>query len=154
MFEPTGAGPDVMRLPPVVGRIENQTDEERAPIVVLVVGMAGSGKTTLMAQLQQSTVVEEYEDGDEGQGDEEGEGNNNSANSDPSKMPAYVINLGPATLDVPYSPSIDIRDTIDYKVRNKTMILLFASVRKFFLFVFKIKDLSRYLYLFSLTPAF
>mmetsp|Transcript_9868 Transcript_9868/g.23829 ORF Transcript_9868/g.23829 Transcript_9868/m.23829 type:complete len:308 (+) Transcript_9868:3-926(+) len=30
-------------------------------------------------------------------------------------MPAYCINLDPATLDVPYSPSIDIRDTVDYK---------------------------------------
>jgi len=30
-------------------------------------------------------------------------------------MPAYCINLDPACLDVPYSPSIDIRDTVDYK---------------------------------------
>jgi GPN-loop GTPase len=32
-----------------------------------------------------------------------------------TKIPAYCINLDPATLDVPYSPSIDIRDTVDYK---------------------------------------
>ena len=33
-------------------------------------------------------------------------------------MPAYCVNLDPATLNVPYNPSIDIRDTVDYKVRQ------------------------------------
>ena len=113
MFEATGTGPATMKLPPVVERIEKQTEETPAPICVLVVGMAGSGKTTLMAQLQQSTMIEQ-EDNGEDEGETAAE-----ATSDPSKMPAYCINLDPATLDVPYSPSIDIRDTVDYKVRER-----------------------------------
>lgn len=31
------------------------------------------------------------------------------------KKPPYVINLDPAVLDVPFTPNIDIRDTVKYK---------------------------------------
>ena len=51
---------------------------------VIIVGMAGSGKTTLMSILEEKTE-------------------------------SYLINLDPACNDPPYSPDIDIRDTIDYK---------------------------------------
>lgn len=124
--------------PPVVRRIEEQTEESPAPVCVLIVGMAGSGKTTLMAQLQGSTI---NDDEGEGEGDVEheneesvtnidgnkekikqGDDNSNTNvdettnnNSNNKNMPAYCINLDPACLDVPYSPSIDIRDTVDYK---------------------------------------
>ena len=40
---------------PVLERLENRKDEELlSPICVIVVGMAGAGKTQLMAQLQRS----------------------------------------------------------------------------------------------------
>ena len=32
-----------------------------------------------------------------------------------SKQPPYVINLDPAVFELPYSPNIDIRDTVNYK---------------------------------------
>ncbi|EMD45660.1 XPA-binding protein, putative [Entamoeba histolytica KU27] len=53
-------------------------------INVILVGMAGSGKTTLMSILAEKTD-------------------------------AYLINLDPACNDPPYSPDIDIRDTVNYK---------------------------------------
>ncbi|KAG7337788.1 GTPase [Nitzschia inconspicua] len=136
----TSAAPP-LKLPPVAQRIQEQTPENPAPICVLICGMAGSGKTTLMSQLQQSTIPEDEEDpgGEDGKHqqsqavstNEQDDGddkkpaavsstttttpatttNNNKRN----KIPAYCINLDPATLDVPYSPSIDIRDTVDYK---------------------------------------
>ena len=113
----TGTETTSRKLPPVVERIERQTPESPSPICVLVVGMAGSGKTTLMAQLQQSTIAVEEEKG--GEEEEQACDEKTAATShDTSKMPAYCINLDPATLDVPYSPSIDIRDTVDYKVRS------------------------------------
>lgn len=123
IMEPMGPPPN-MKLPPVVERIENATDEHPCPICVLVVGMAGSGKTTLMSQLQESTMPAE-EDDNAVEGSEEAAATNSedskpaataSINTDSKQqLPAYCINLDPATLDVPYGASIDIRDTVDYK---------------------------------------
>jgi len=108
-----------VKMPPVAKRIAEQTPEDPVPICVLVVGMAGSGKTTLLSQLQSSTIHQEEEE--EGNSQEQQQDDSDqkpaAANTTKSKsgMPAYCINLDPATLDVPYSPSIDIRDTVDYK---------------------------------------
>eukprot|EP00980_Cylindrotheca_fusiformis_P002699 scaffold627_cov125-Cylindrotheca_fusiformis.AAC.16 len=107
MFEATGNSPEGRSLPPVVKRIETQTAENPSPICVLVVGMAGSGKTTLMSALQESTYPDEEEEGEDSKPA--------AAVSSPMTMPAYCINLDPATLDVPYNASIDIRDTVKYK---------------------------------------
>jgi len=60
-----------------------------SPIVVLVVGMAGSGKTTLMHRINLYM----------------------KANS----IKGYYINLDPATCSVPFGANIDIRDTVNYK---------------------------------------
>mmetsp|Transcript_38983 Transcript_38983/g.94350 ORF Transcript_38983/g.94350 Transcript_38983/m.94350 type:complete len:411 (-) Transcript_38983:1185-2417(-) len=117
---------ETMKLPPVVERIEKQTLENPSPICMLVVGMAGSGKTTLIEALQQSTIPdndddnENDDDNDNDDGNVDTKGQNNSTDEDDKKKktsspPAYCINLDPACLDVPYSPSIDIRDTVDYK---------------------------------------
>jgi GTPase SAR1 family protein len=51
--------------------------------------MAGSGKTTFMQRLNMH--VHEH------------------------KIPSYIVNLDPAVTYVPYSPNIDIRDTVNYK---------------------------------------
>lgn len=73
------------------------------PTTVLVVGMAGSGKSTLMAQLFRSLSAAR------------------STNEPPSvdtsvhKKHGYFINLDPATISVPFGANIDIRDTVDYK---------------------------------------
>lgn len=53
------------KLPPVFKRIAEQTPESPVPICVLVVGMAGSGKTTLMSQLQNSTMNYDDDDNEE-----------------------------------------------------------------------------------------
>lgn len=123
---------------------------EISPICVLVVGMAGSGKTTLMAALQRSLSVpnennkmidlgsakDDDKDDDDNDTDKNGDGlikesktNNNvneaieSANNEDAdgnqEEPkiGYCLNLDPATKLVPFGASIDIRDTVDYKVR-------------------------------------
>lgn len=66
---------------------EPRERDGRGP-VVLVVGMAGSGKTTFLQRLQANLTV--------------------------SGRQPYVINLDPAVLDTPYEPNLDIRDTVDY----------------------------------------
>lgn len=59
------------------------------PTALIVVGMAGSGKTTLMQRL--NTHTHEH------------------------KIPSYMINLDPGVRSLPYGTNIDIRDTVNYK---------------------------------------
>ncbi|KAB1266800.1 GPN-loop GTPase 1 [Camelus dromedarius] len=61
----------------------------RLPVCLLVLGMAGSGKTTFVQRLT---------------------GHLHSQGS-----PPYVINLDPAVHEVPFPANIDIRDTVKYK---------------------------------------
>jgi len=70
---------------------EGHTVDQKAlrPTVCLVIGMAGSGKTTLMQRL--------------------------NAHLHAQKRPPYVINLDPAVAHVPFGSNIDIRDTVKYK---------------------------------------
>uniref|UniRef100_A0A665TK59 GPN-loop GTPase n=1 Tax=Echeneis naucrates TaxID=173247 RepID=A0A665TK59_ECHNA len=59
------------------------------PVCVIVLGMAGSGKTTFVQRL--------------------------TAHLHTQKAPPYVINLDPAVHEVPFPANIDIRDTVNYK---------------------------------------
>ncbi|XP_030266907.1 GPN-loop GTPase 1-like [Sparus aurata] len=59
------------------------------PVCLIVLGMAGSGKTTFVQRL--------------------------TAHLHSQKAPPYVINLDPAVHEVPFPANIDIRDTVNYK---------------------------------------
>ncbi|ETW07858.1 hypothetical protein, variant [Aphanomyces invadans] len=61
------------------------------PTTLLVIGMAGSGKTTFMHRLAAHAAEKQKE----------------------SRQ--YVVNLDPAVKTIPYGAHIDIRDTVDYK---------------------------------------
>ena len=63
--------------------------ERKSPVCLLVLGMAGSGKTSFVHRL--SSFFHSRE------------------------TPHQVINLDPAVHDVPFLPYIDIRDTVNYK---------------------------------------
>jgi GPN-loop GTPase len=95
-------------IPPVVGRIERG---ESMPVCIIFVGMAGSGKSSLVSQLQESLdrQAEEQEAALEAQSELK-----STALPQHAPIP-YCVNLDPATLNVPFDASIDIRDTIDYK---------------------------------------
>ncbi|KAM9466654.1 GPN-loop GTPase 1 [Clarias gariepinus] len=62
---------------------------EQKPVCLIVLGMAGSGKTTFVQRL--------------------------TAYLHSKKTPPYVINLDPAVHEVPFPANIDIRDTVNYK---------------------------------------
>merc|ERR1711991_889634 len=59
------------------------------PVSVIVLGMAGSGKTTLMQRI--------------------------NAHIHEKKIPSYVVNMDPAVSYMPYGANVDIRDTVKYK---------------------------------------
>ena len=61
----------------------------KKPTACIVIGMAGSGKTTLMQRL--------------------------NADLHEARLPYYLINLDPAVLETPFGANIDIRDTVNYK---------------------------------------
>nr|SVE73586.1 EOG090X072H [Daphnia atkinsoni] len=64
-------------------------ERHKKPVCLIVLGMAGSGKTTFVQQLTSRLHAR--------------------------SKPPYVINLDPACREVPYPVNIDIRDTVNYK---------------------------------------
>lgn len=67
----------------------SSTNFKRKPVIIIVVGMAGSGKTTFLHRLVSYTQA--------------------------SNIRGYVMNLDPAVMTLPYGANIDIRDTVKYK---------------------------------------
>ncbi|MED6221633.1 GPN-loop GTPase qqt2 [Stylosanthes scabra] len=61
----------------------------RKPVIIIVVGMAGTGKTTFLHRLVCHTQM--------------------------SNIRGYVMNLDPAVMTLPFAANIDIRDTVKYK---------------------------------------
>ncbi|XXG48632.1 hypothetical protein AAC387_Pa02g3025 [Persea americana] len=62
---------------------------KRKPVIIIVVGMAGIGKTTFLHRLVCHTQA--------------------------SNIRGYVLNLDPAVMTLPFGANIDIRDTVRYK---------------------------------------
>nr|CAB3496122.1 unnamed protein product [Digitaria exilis] len=67
-----------------------RTNFKKKPVIIIVIGMAGTGKTTLMHRL----VVDMQAS---------------------NKKRGYVVNLDPAVMTLPFGANIDIRDTVMYK---------------------------------------
>jgi GTPase SAR1 family protein len=75
-----------------------------SPVAIVCVGMAGSGKTTFMQRL----VSHIYTHPDPTQAEP-------SVSKTSTPTPPYIINLDPAVHHVPFTPNIDIRDSVNYK---------------------------------------
>jgi len=66
-----------------------RTNFKKKPVIIIVIGMAGTGKTTLMHRLV--------------------------CDMQASNKRGYVVNLDPAVMTLPFGANIDIRDTVRYK---------------------------------------
>jgi len=122
------------------------TTKSNDPICVIVVGMAGSGKTTLMARLQRSldlngartssssspsssssdaaanvnvdvkelSMTQSKTPEVDGGGNAKEEERNQPSTTITTRATGYAINLDPAAKYIPFTSSIDIRDTVNY----------------------------------------
>ena len=70
-------------------KMSTHTAEQNKPMCVLMIGMAGAGKTALVQRMNASSRV--------------------------SGRTPYLVNLDPAVLHLPFGANIDIRDTVNYK---------------------------------------
>lgn len=64
---------------------------KKKPVVIITIGMAGSGKTTFVQRI------------------------NSYLHSLDPPAPPYILNLDPAVTNTPFDANIDIRDTVNYK---------------------------------------
>ncbi|CAB3365596.1 Hypothetical predicted protein [Cloeon dipterum] len=87
--EKPSAGPKDEAAGGMTSSIASILSEKTQPVCLIVLGMAGSGKTSLVQRLTSDLNI--------------------------LKKPAYVINLDPACHEVPYPANIDIRDSVKYK---------------------------------------
>ncbi|PPR91277.1 hypothetical protein GOBAR_AA29413 [Gossypium barbadense] len=101
---------------------------KKKPVIIIVVGMAGSGKTTFLHRLVCHTQA--------------------------SNIRGYVMNLDPAVMTLPFGANIDIRDTVKYKEVMKQFNLgpnggILTSLN---LFATKFDELFLFLFLDVLVP--
>ena len=80
----------------MAAKIPESSSEMNKPVNVIILGMAGSGKTTFVQRLVSHLHTKKTREPE-------------------LHKPPYVINLDPACHEVPYPANVDIRDTVNYK---------------------------------------
>ncbi|SNX83419.1 related to XPA binding protein [Melanopsichium pennsylvanicum] len=78
---------------------------------IIVIGMAGSGKSTFTAALHDHLHEMEKEQQDAQQ---QVSVSSRATSSSPQTTAPYMVNLDPAVGTLGYEPNVDIRDTVDY----------------------------------------
>lgn len=85
------------------GTPSDQQEEKKQAMVIIALGLAGSGKTTFIQRMNSYLHSE--------------------------NKPPYIINLDPAVSHLPFDANIDIRDTVNYEeVMKQLVISCFSKV--------------------------
>ena len=92
----------------------NENNPSKKPTICIVIGMAGSGKTTLM-QVFMFLFPVDFELQNSSFFQNKFQEQRLTSHLFTNKTPTYVVNLDPAVLSVPFGCNIDIRDTVKYK---------------------------------------
>lgn len=81
---------------------------------IIVIGMAGSGKSSFVAKLAEHTrnLAQQHKGKQKDSTSSSASGSASGQQLTPE--PAYCVNLDPAVATLGYEPNVDIRDTIDY----------------------------------------
>ena len=72
---------------------------KKLPMVIITLGLAGSGKTTFIQRLNSYLHT--------------------------NNKPPYIVNLDPAVSHLPFEANIDIRDTVNYEEVMKQSVVAF-----------------------------
>ncbi|KAJ9478465.1 GPN-loop GTPase 1 [Pseudozyma hubeiensis] len=80
---------------------------------VIVIGMAGSGKSTFTASLHDHLHEKAKDQQDEQNAQQQKQSDSASTPTSQTTAP-YMVNLDPAVGTLGYEPNVDIRDTVDY----------------------------------------
>lgn len=113
----------------------NLNHSDTKPVVIITIGMAGSGKTTFVQRINSylhsvpspskkirstdstssKTSPKESPSGEVGQAGAQNSAEAVETNDETdSPRPPYILNLDPAVTYMPFEANIDIRDTINY----------------------------------------
>ncbi len=90
--------------------IPTTAELQSRPTVIVVVGMAGSGKTTFLTRLYRHLSVDKARSSEHTKRVPP-----QAKTTEAGHLGGYYINLDPACSAMPFPPQLDIRDTVSYK---------------------------------------
>lgn len=119
-------------MEPASSSAQNSSPADKKPVVIITIGMAGSGKTTFVQRINSylhsvpspskrirsidptSSTTSPKQSLSEEVDQSSTRDSAGKENEIDSPKPPYILNLDPAVTYMPFEANIDIRDTINY----------------------------------------
>ncbi|KAG8935307.1 hypothetical protein FRC01_003058 [Tulasnella sp. 417] len=118
-------------MDPASSSAQDSSQADKKPVVIITIGMAGSGKTTFVQRINSylhsipspskrirsidpTSSTTSPKQSESGEASQSGTQDSTTENETDSPTPPYILNLDPAVTYMPFEANIDIRDTINY----------------------------------------